>query len=336
MKKVLALLLAVVMVFSFAACGEEKKQVEEKKSALEGFPAQNFTMIVPVGAGAAIDVVARFVTDGLDLGAAVTIENLAGASQTIGTAEMVNRGNDGYTLGMVAPAGFVSQPLVNKDLTYKMSDFTVLSHASAFSNTTIVVKKGSKYANAEEFVNWLKTCDKFTYGLPNIGGINQLAVDQFLLNLGVYDKGTPVIYTSSAETDAAVLNGDVEFSCVDDDVMVKRLGGDQFDCVMTMTLKEDPLLPGIPYVGQYDSKFVDVPGFKAIVCPAAVDPEIKGYLADKITAYIKSDEYQKKLTDNGYPKMTEDQFVSADKLQAYFDNYGATAIKVLKDCGYAD
>lgn len=55
----------------------------------EGYPEQTITWIVPAAAGAAIDLPTRALIEQLDLGdgAKVVVENIDGASQTIGTAE---------------------------------------------------------------------------------------------------------------------------------------------------------------------------------------------------------------------------------------------------------
>ena len=53
---------------------------------------------MPAAAGAAIDLPTRALIENLDLGENIVVENIDGASQTIGTAEAKNRDADGYTL----------------------------------------------------------------------------------------------------------------------------------------------------------------------------------------------------------------------------------------------
>ena len=63
------------------------------------YPTRPVTMLVPFPAGGGTDAVARMIADGMrtSLGQTVIIENLAGASGTIGVGRVVRAAGDGYT-----------------------------------------------------------------------------------------------------------------------------------------------------------------------------------------------------------------------------------------------
>lgn len=79
-----------------------------------GFDSSNINWIVPAAAGSAVDLITRGVADaiGKDLGANINVENLAGASQTIGAAEFSIRNADGHNLLTIANACYFTQPLL--------------------------------------------------------------------------------------------------------------------------------------------------------------------------------------------------------------------------------
>ncbi len=69
-------------------------------AAAQTFPAHPITMVVPVSAGGAMDTLARIVAQGMaaSLGQPVIVENVTGASGSIGVGRVARAAPDGYTL----------------------------------------------------------------------------------------------------------------------------------------------------------------------------------------------------------------------------------------------
>src|SRR5262249_55685961 len=66
----------------------------------QAFPSRPVTLVVPVPAGGALDTNARLIAEGIrpTLGQPVVIENVTGASGSIGTGRVARAEPDGYTL----------------------------------------------------------------------------------------------------------------------------------------------------------------------------------------------------------------------------------------------
>jgi tripartite-type tricarboxylate transporter receptor subunit TctC len=66
----------------------------------QDWPARNITVVVPLGAGSASDIIARVVMEqvGKQLGQTVVIENRPGAGGTIGANMVAKSAPDGYTI----------------------------------------------------------------------------------------------------------------------------------------------------------------------------------------------------------------------------------------------
>ena len=64
------------------------------------YPSRPVTMIVPFGAGGPADTIGRIVAEGMrgSLGQPVVVENVVGASGTIGVGRVAGAPADGYTL----------------------------------------------------------------------------------------------------------------------------------------------------------------------------------------------------------------------------------------------
>ena len=143
-------------------------------AAARDYPSRPITMVVPFGAGGPSDVIARILAEGMhgSLGQPVVIENVPGASGTIGVGRVARAAPDGYTLVLGNWATHVlNGPMFA--LPYDLEkDFTPVSLISS-DPLVIVVKKAMPARNLSEFIAWLKTNpDQATQGTTGAGGIS--------------------------------------------------------------------------------------------------------------------------------------------------------------------
>src|SRR5262245_39000112 len=98
-------------------------------AAQDAWPNRQIRMVVPLPAGAAVDVIGRLVAAKLGerLGQTIVIENRAGASGAIGADAVAKAAPDGYTLGMATTTTHVTNAIVNSKLAYDpVKDFTAI------------------------------------------------------------------------------------------------------------------------------------------------------------------------------------------------------------------
>src|SRR5262247_810678 len=69
-------------------------------AAAQDWPSRNITVVVPLGAGSASDIMARVVMEQVakQLGQTIVIENRPGAGGTIGASAVAKAAPDGYTV----------------------------------------------------------------------------------------------------------------------------------------------------------------------------------------------------------------------------------------------
>src|SRR5262245_66634374 len=74
-------------------------------ASAQGYPARPIAAIVPASAGGPTDTIGRIVMARAQqlLGQNIIIENVGGASGTIGTGRLVRSEPDGYTIGIGGP-----------------------------------------------------------------------------------------------------------------------------------------------------------------------------------------------------------------------------------------
>src|SRR5262245_55295949 len=76
----------------------------------QAYPSRPVTLIVPYAAGGSSDTIARVLAEGMrsSLGQPVIIENVPGASGSIGTGRLARAAADGYTVGLGGPTTHVA------------------------------------------------------------------------------------------------------------------------------------------------------------------------------------------------------------------------------------
>src|SRR3954449_1649519 len=148
------------------------------------YPTRPVTAIVPASAGGPTDTIARIVMMRAQqlLGQNIIIENVGGASGTIGTGRVVRAEPDGYTLGIGGPNHYVVNASVYP-LTYDtLKDFEPISMLS--NGPMIIMSRNSLPAkNLTELITWLKANpENVTFGTgglaspPHIAGLSLQAV----------------------------------------------------------------------------------------------------------------------------------------------------------------
>jgi tripartite-type tricarboxylate transporter receptor subunit TctC len=156
MRRLLAVLVAVV-----AGLGPARAQ---------SFPSRPVTMVVPFGSGGPTDALARIVAERMRaaLGQTVVVENVSGASGTIGTARVARAAPDGYTIVLGNWPSMVVAPAV-MSLPYDVrADFAPV--AMLPNNPYVIVSRTSLPArDLKGLVGWLKGADRASSGTGGPG-----------------------------------------------------------------------------------------------------------------------------------------------------------------------
>lgn len=141
------------------------------------YPARPVTMVVPYPAGGPTDTIARIVAERMraPLGQPVVIENMPGASGSIGVGRVARAAPDGYTLSF----GTWNTHVVNGAtfaLKYDIvNDFEPVA-LTVHSPMVIVTRKSFPAKDLKELIAWLTSNpDKALAGTPGIAGATTFA-----------------------------------------------------------------------------------------------------------------------------------------------------------------
>jgi len=179
----------------------------------QGYPSRPITFVVPFPAGASADILARILADRMKttLGQPIKIENIPGASGTIGLGHVVRAAPDGYTAIVGNWTSNVGAPAV-----YPTS-FDILTDLQPVSRLTdvplmLIGRKGLPANNLAELIDWLKVhSNKASAATIGIGSASQVCAIDLQNNTGTqfqmvpYRGGTPAIQD--------VLGGQVDIMC---------------------------------------------------------------------------------------------------------------------------
>ncbi|MBR0171423.1 MAG: tripartite tricarboxylate transporter substrate binding protein [Lachnospiraceae bacterium] len=175
----------------------------------QAYPQKQITMIVPYGAGGTTDLIGRQFAAALEkeLGQKIVVENMAGASGSVGARAALDAKADGYTLLFTADSLGTQRVMGISDMSY--DDFEPVI-AVGDDPKVMVVASGSPYTDADALLDAMRDNPgkiRMSYTGPGGSGhVNALVLNRYGLepSLTAYDSG--------AEGLVAVLGGQVDFT----------------------------------------------------------------------------------------------------------------------------
>ena len=159
----------------------------------QAYPTRPVTMVVPFGAGGPGDTIGRILAEGMRarLGQPVIVENVVGASGTIGVGRVARASPDGHTFVLGNWATHVlNGPMFA--LQYDLQkDFQPVALVSS-DPLIVIANKAIPANNLTEFIAWLKANpDRATQGTAGAGGAGTVAGLLFQKETGTRFRSVP-------------------------------------------------------------------------------------------------------------------------------------------------
>jgi tripartite-type tricarboxylate transporter receptor subunit TctC len=268
--------------------------------AQSNFPQRDITFIVPWNAGGSNDVAARALDPILrEQGIKIVIENVVGATGSIGMRRIASSAPDGYTIGMGTSStlALIAQGKTN----LKNSEFTHIARVST-DPLLLLVPSSAPQKSLEEFISYMRSNpDKVTIGTPGNYNINHIFASMTARAAGVNYVNVP--YTGGAK-----VVGDLLGRHVDSGVLKpsETLG----------QIQENLLRPLGVFAGQRLEQFPDVPTFKDkgfdvfpygpvvqmayVVAPANLPADVRTKLITSFRAAITDPRFKEFANKNAF------------------------------------
>ena len=180
MKRVVAMLLAVVMALGLAACGSKKSGDDSGKEEKSNYPEKQITLICPLAAGGGSDTISRLFAAAMEkeLGVSVVVENKPGAGAGVGLEAIASSNPDGYTIGYIPAEVTTVEAMGNATVTPE--DFEYICTAMKIS-ALICVPADSEWDSLDDLIAAAKeNPGSITIGTAGVGNAYELGLRSML------------------------------------------------------------------------------------------------------------------------------------------------------------
>jgi tripartite-type tricarboxylate transporter receptor subunit TctC len=276
-------------------------------AAAQGYPNRPITMVVPASAGGPTDSIARTLTErmGASLGKNVIIENVGGASGTIGTGRVERAAPDGYTIGIGGWNHYVVNGAIYQ-LPYDfLKDFEPVAQI-ATGPMLIVSRKTVPAGNLTEFIAWLKAQpDNLSFGTGGLGSPPHISGLSFEKTTGTHFQYVPYRGAAPAMQDLVAGHIDLMFDQASS-ALPPILGGNikAYAVTAKTRLASAPEIPTVDEAG--------LPGFYVSVwhgmwTPKGTAKEIIARLNAAVVEALADPTVRKRLAEIGQELPTREQ-----------------------------
>lgn len=244
----------------------------------QNYPNRAITFIAPYGVGGDSDFSGRNLAPiaGKLLGQNVIMQNVPGASGTIGSQKVRTSTPDGYTLLISRGGSQAIVPALDSSTPYKWNDFTFISLLD-FNPVVCVVKPDSPYKNMKDLIVAIRANPtKLNYSTAGAGTTQHLAVEVLLRDVGLPSSAATMIpYKSAGQATTALLGGEVDFLCNNLTTIAGQIKGNAMRPLVTSTpsrLKDFPNIPTAKEEGM--GSLEKVMGWSGLYGPPGLPPEV--------------------------------------------------------------
>lgn len=277
--------------------------IETSAVKAQGYPSAPVKIIVQVGAGSAIDVLARMIGERLTQtwGQQVIIINHAGAGGAIAARAAATASPDGYTLFLAASSAFVLLPEIQANLPFDVHrDLLPLT----FVSEQPFVFAGSASLGATTLPEFIALAKKrpgaLHYAASTRGSLPHLTVEALRERAGIDITFVP--YSGSASALNDVVGGQIDLIVDGLSGLSGSIAGGSLRALAVASPQRLPNFPNLPTVAE------TIPGFSAsgwlvMVAPTGTPEPVTQKIRQDLKSVLAQPDLQKRFEDLGtYPR----------------------------------
>jgi tripartite-type tricarboxylate transporter receptor subunit TctC len=264
------------------------------------YPAKPITVVVPFAPGGGVDTTARSVTPKLAeiLKQSLVVENVAGASGTIGAQRVARAAPDGYTIMFAVASPMNVAPVINPSAvrydTFK--DFTPLATV-AVGPFVLIGRTGLPAANTADLIKLVRAQPgKINIGTDGVG--TSLHITSELVKQAASLSITHVPYKGGPQVLTDVAGGQMDLGMLPLALAQPFIKDGKVRAYGVTSKARWPGLPDVPALAEHpELKDIDVESWQGFLAPANLPPEITTTLTRAIETAMKDPELVKRLAD---------------------------------------
>lgn len=300
------------------------------QAAAQDFPSRPLTMVMPYAAGGPGDTITRVFAEAMQktLGQQILVENIAGASGTIGTTKVARAKPDGYTLLMIH-VSHATNVAMYKSLPYHPeTDFEPIGRATS-GPMLIVARNDFPAKDFAEFVSLVKANPaKVSLAHAGVGSASHLCGLMVMSALGVQLNEIPYKGTGPALAD--LMGGQVDVLCDQTSGTVPPVKAGKIKAYAAAGKARIPSLPQLPSTSESGLQGVDINISFGLYAPKGTPKPVLDTLTAALRKAVSDPDVRNRLDSMGISAVSVD-LASPEALRAHLkseiDTLGSLLIK---------
>lgn len=288
--------------------------------AADQYPISTVRMIVPYAPGGGGDITGRMIAEEISkrLKTTVVIENIGGASGTIGTEKAARAKPDGATLLLAGSAIFTTAPHLTKIGFDPLKDFVAIANVSE-SVRMLSVPPGLGVKSYQELVAYGKANPGvLNYASVGVGSTGHIIGVDFLRTVGVTARHIP--YSGASQAVQALLSGDVQF--VIDAMVIPPSREGKLVAIAVPSEARLPDFPNVPTFREVGLKEIRSGGWQAVMAPAGTPKELVAMIEKALKDADASPEFRAALARAGFSPRFRTSMQLQQELEAEYAYFG--------------
>lgn len=286
----------------------------------EGYPEKPIRLIVPWPAGGSADSIGRVLATTLaaELGTTVFVDNVAGASGTIGNQQLIRAQPDGHTILLASSSGNASAPALIKKLGFDpIKDFRPVGLV-AMAPSVLVVPAGSPFKTPKDIISTaMANPGKLSYGSGGNGNSGHLSGELFKSIAKI--EATHVPYKGNTPAMMDLIGGQLDFMF--DNGAIPFIKGGKIRALAVAAETRMTALPNVPTFAEAGFPAMHLSTWFGLAVPAATPAPIVSRLSTALNAALKSPEVSKRFVDMGAEVHSSSPESFADYWKKELDRY---------------
>ena len=289
----------------------------------QSYPQKPIRLIVPLAAGSAVDNAARIVMQKMaaNMGAAIAIENQAGAAGLIGADRVAKSAPDGYTLGGFNDSIMTMLPNLQAKMPWDiLKDFEPISLVATVEWGVVVPSDSPIKTAADLIAAAKKSPGQLNYGSGGNGSPQHIAMALFASQAGV--QLTHVPYKGATQAAVGVAGHEVQVAFQGIATVSSLIKAGKLRLIAVTTPKRLPQFPDVPTVSESGLSGFEFNSWFAMMAPAGTPKPIVEKLHAEISKALADPSIKEQLFGLGLsPRGTTPDQLAAD-LKTQFARYG--------------
>ena len=265
------------------------------------WPERPVRVVVPYAAGAAGDILIRFLQPALHerLGQPIVVENKPGAGGNIRTQEVVRAKPDGYTLVLRATNNFVINQFIYRSMGFSPAEALVPVTKLVNVPSVLFVNTAAPSGSYAEFARHAQANPrKLNYGSPGPGTTPHLSAWALSEALGA--KMTHVPFRGAAPGVQALVANDVQLFLVGYGVAAGQIASGKIKALAVANPERLQGAPDVPTAKEAGVPDVILSNWWGVAAPKGTEPAVVNRLATEFKRVLDMPATQSFLARQGF------------------------------------